>query len=300
MKINNLADVTLEELEAAQDSLVPEEVIIKGTEYGRPTYAYSLKSAIAMKKAIKEIIDGIPPSIKDDKKAAFAYVYVKLAYMLQKNAYHEEIYFLSGYYLDRAEDAGIDFDVSASENLSGLLTGKTLWKGQCLILEEIAKELGIEARTIYGGACFYDRKNSFSSWTQVKFDDTWYNCDLYSDVKFIKSGNKLPRFLKSDADANFYYKPRYKVPEPCNVSISDEEQERLITPARDLVLEEIAIQEQKRQEEEARQLKEKREREVSEQVEQKLKRIPSFLMPYVKEKIERKVRAKHIKRHGNW
>lgn len=300
MKIDNLSDITIEQLQEAQNSINPENVTIAGTEYGREEFTYTISEAIQIKKAIQELIDSIPQSIKENKKEAFAYVYVLLGFMLEDNKYHEELFFVSGYYLDRAEDAGVIFDMTSSNDLTGILTKSTLWHGKNLILEEVAKGLGLEAKTIYGGACFFDRSKPFWSWLQVKIDGIWYNCDLQRDQPFLKSGVKLPHFLKSDADYKKMYDYRYKKPETCTVSVSDEEQERLITPIREKIVKEREERERALEEERIRRRAEEREAEVDNELQKKLKRFPSFLRPYIEEKLRRKIKEKHIKRHGAW
>ena len=150
--------------------------------------------------------------------------------MIQDDEKYKEIYGLSGYYLDRAEESGAILSVRGSKTLDGLHTGKSLWCGESLILKTVLKEFGIEAKTMYCGPSYFDESEPRYAWTQVKLDGEWYNTDLDEDKILIKNGHVPGKFLLTDKELPDRYYVAIGEREECSHKLSHEEKISIIGP----------------------------------------------------------------------
>lgn len=180
-------------------------------------------------KKIKEDVPNIPVDDPDREKKIFSYVYTRLAYMINYDTFALERSNVTGYQREMLEDR-----LAEARSMHGLIRRISLCSGYSNILLTVLNEFNIEATYVRGGPKTRGEAklmpNGSHAWNQVKLDNKWYNCDLTNDHDFILAGLKLPLFLKSNADFNRYEK--YPVSEPynqCDTSLSDQEQEKLIS-----------------------------------------------------------------------
>lgn len=168
-----------------------------------------------------EIIKNIPMYSKTDSEyqlKVFTYIYIQLASMME---YDDDAYkCLRSNYCEYDRD----YIIRPASDIRALARGKALCSGFSEVLNTVLKLVKIDAIRVTA------QENH--SWNQVCLDGVWYNCDLTNDYCFINVQLKCPVFLKSNSD--FYSFKKYEIFSKynlCEVSISNEKQEQLISEA---------------------------------------------------------------------
>ena len=248
MEITSTAKISIETLNDMIANNLDKKITIKDNE----TYPiskgreYDFFTFLTIKRAINEFLKGCPsrnPTDPDSEKKIFTYIYIKLAYYAKFDKFAKEIGASS-------EEFKAIYDVydylNKASGLDGVfISQEALPSGFVEALRNLLAEKGIKSKFILG---IVDKNNSGDAtpyaWNQVKLDGEWYNCDIVGDRAFILQGLNLPGFLKSTYDfSNILHRYTYDhgvKSERCRVSLSQQEQDSLISHYQSVVEQEYA------------------------------------------------------------
>jgi len=188
LKVKGLFDISLEELEQTEKSVIEiEDSVEDGDNY----YFYTKEEFIEIKKKMDEILSGIEMPIKGNEESeikTFLEVTKRLAYHISYDQYAISEEGEKEYTLQRE-----------CRNLyGGLVKGESVCAGYANILKEALACVGIEAKFISG---FYEEKADGHAWNQVKIGNSWYNVDLtWERDKIVRTGDIDRGILKSDQE----------------------------------------------------------------------------------------------------
>ena len=156
---------------------------------------YTLDEAKKIKDILIEIINkvNIPPeNIKDREKIIYAQIVQNLSSYLQYDFEGSDLIDANKgiYYLSDDELAPI---IDSSQNMKGLLLGKTVCKGMSTIINSLATYFGIKSRTV----C-----NDEHSWNVVTLDGIDYEDDFTWYINNLKAGKiqQITTFLNGSID----------------------------------------------------------------------------------------------------
>ena len=247
MEIKSTAEISMESLNDIISQGHIFDIIIKDPQNYPVGKAYDIFALLSIKRLTNEFLKGCPlrkgtnPNIE---KEIFAYIYVKLAYMVEYDDLAKKVSETNGLFRAYASDY-----LGDAAGLEGVwLTKSALCSGFAEALRNLLAEKGIEAKVISGWTKDEDGSFIGHSWNQVKLDGEWFNCDITKDRRFIlNSGLAVPYFLKSNYEFTNYTrfsretKPRI---EGATRSVPEDEQQRLVEKYREIVLDEKKAKEE--------------------------------------------------------
>lgn len=158
---------------------------------------YTLEEAKKIKDILMEIISkiNIPPEhINDREKIIYAQIVQNLSSYLEYDFKGSDlidkdkgIYYLS--------DADLNNTIDSTQNMKGLLHGKTVCKGMSTIVNSLATYFGINSRTV---------SNDEHSWNVVTLDGVDYEDDFTWYIDSLKAGTipQITTFLNGSIDNN--------------------------------------------------------------------------------------------------
>ena len=245
MKIKSTAEISIETLNDAIADNMEFDIIVQDNQnypYGKK---YNIFDMLRIKKEMQKFLSGCPakdPNNPNSEKEIFAYIYTKLAYMVEYDELARDI----------RRDASKSFILysrdylqNASSLVGAMCEQSALCSGFAEALRNLLAEKGIEAKYVSGKKkSIGENNNSVShAWNQVKLDGEWYNCDITHDRKYIiTEKEELPCFLKSNHKfPNYLNYPLDITPriEAATKNVSQVEQIQLINRYRRQVLNEL-------------------------------------------------------------
>lgn len=176
--INNINEITLEELNSK-----PKNTIIYVNDYFDEHNYLNFYTIENFKKIIQkcnEILSNI--DLKQSEENIFMQIYIKLALSIKVDT---KVTTLEGKKIENDR-------MFESQNLMGLLSGKSVCAGYSRILKNLLNMVGIE--------CIVENSRfELHTFNQVKIGDIWYYCDIVNDTFQIRWG-KISQCLKSEED----------------------------------------------------------------------------------------------------
>lgn len=252
MIIKSTADISIESL----NDLIAQEnifyITIKDEENYPVGRKYDIFELLSIKRIMQDFLKGCPAYDKnnpDSEKEIFSYIYVKLAYWAEYDKLAHEIKNSKGTFKKFVSDY-----LDEAAGLEGFwLGGAALSTGFAETLRNLLAEKGIEAKFMYGTCRNEYGEKVGHTWNQVNLGGEWFNCDVLNDKRYIvdnmiEEGEASPYFLRANYDFS-HYKKYFIMPPPKiekgRRSLSDDEQRMLIMKYKEIVLDEIALNEEK-------------------------------------------------------
>ena len=208
-EISHVTELNTKELEENENI---KYVIIKGTinEY------YSREDYLKIRKAIDEIIEGIPKVKKGDLPSelmTFKTLFKRLSSIRYDN-----------YAVSEEGDYNCVLARTCRNLYGGLIEGTCVCKGYARILEECALCLGFEIVTV-GGDLNIDTQEGHA-WNQIKIGGKWFNCDLtnYRNLAYENNARNFYEILQSNdefLDYYEYYFDEYQNLRTCDITIEE-------------------------------------------------------------------------------
>lgn len=199
--INNTSELSEEDLEKMPNT----EIVVVGSKEGIAEEAYFKDEYIKVKKAMDELMLGIPKVEKGNVESEIK-VFLEVVERLARHITYD--------YLAVQDYMKDDFKLQEEcRNLyGGLLNGKAVCAGYSRILMDALSRVGIECKCISG----MGENNIGHAWNQVKIGEKWFNVDLTNSRDQIVEQRKAGLdILKTDDE----FKPNFKF------EISDGEKE---------------------------------------------------------------------------
>ena len=148
---------------------------------------YTVEEVKTIKDILNEIINkvNIPPEhIKDREKIIYAQIVQYLSLYLEYDFEasdlideNDEIYYFS--------DSELAPKIDCTQNMKGLLSGKTICKGMSTIINSLTSYFGINSRTV---------SNDEHSWNVLTLDGVDYEDDFTWYINDLKAG-KIPQII---------------------------------------------------------------------------------------------------------
>ncbi len=244
MEISSTANISIETLNDMIADNNEFDIVVHDSQNYLARKRYDVFEMLEVKRKIQEFLKDCParnPNNPNSEKEIFAYIYTKLAYMVEYDDLARDI----------RTDASESFKTYVSDylndssGLTGALCGRhALCSGCSETLRNLLAEKGIEAKYMSGSRASVDGESKTKShaWNQVKLDGVWFNCDITNDRDFIIQGLVAPNFLKSNYEFSNYMKYSKGISpkiEPATTSVSREEQFRLIERFRQQIINEL-------------------------------------------------------------
>lgn len=211
--------------------------------------SYKPETLWLIKRKINEFLKNCPdkdPNNANSEKLIFSYIYTKLALLVSYDDFSRSAIFSDDPFFRMSAS---DIVVSSAGLESVFIENTALCSGFSESLRNLLAEKGIACKYITGKQNKNGTKDSLShAWNQVFLDGKWYNCDLTWDYRHIRDGSQAHYFLKSDKD--FAHDKKFVINKNfasvANNSVSDEEQQALLSWAKNRIQEEkISLKEQK-------------------------------------------------------
>ncbi len=233
LEIKSTADISVEELEKLNHQHPMGKVVIRDKALYPKGKVYSIEDMLLIKREIEGFLKNCPerdPNNPDSEKKIFAYIYTKIAYLIQEDDLA----------LDIAQNGDQFFKSYANKYLSdanglsgALLLRKTTQAGYLETLRNLLSEKGIQIENVVG-MIISGKTGKYVSrvWNRVKLDGSLYNCDILGDRQFVREGLMAPYFLKSDEDFEHYKSyelATYRLTETSKTSVSQEKQYEMVS-----------------------------------------------------------------------
>lgn len=251
MKIQSTAEISIETLnDMIADNHELDVTMIPSINYPY-TKKYDVFDMLRIKKEMRKFLEGCPyknPNNQTSELDVFAYIYLKLAYMVEYDDLARDIKTNSS---EMFKMFTADY-INDSASLKGtMVKHSALCSGFAETLRNLLAERGIESRYMSGKTKQQEgsKEQKAHAWNQVKLAGEWYNCDVTSDRSFIVQGLVAPNFLKSNYEFLPYSKYTVGISpkiEPAPKSISVERQEALTRRYKDQILRELFPPEEKK------------------------------------------------------
>ena len=237
--VKSKADISLQRLDALRTQGFSVKVRVQDDEHYPKGKIYELDTFCSIKRIVEGLLKDCPlpnPANPNSEKEIFAYVYTKLAFLIEYDDIASKVIHSNNSLRNYAEDY-----LYQSAGMDGALIGRfALCSGFSETLRNLLAERGIESKYITGTVRLNNKKGNHA-WNQVKLDGEWFNCDITHDLKNIREGLPAQNFLRSNKtfmEYGKYPKMESVKNERATRDISIEEQAELLGMWRDFVISE--------------------------------------------------------------